>query len=58
MTMGVVNLDNVVAFFPTKSGDGIEALICMNKGDLVKLETDKEFLSFVSNPKFPHLSSL
>ncbi|CAL5413968.1 unnamed protein product [Camellia sinensis] len=58
VTMGVVNLDNVVAFFPTKSGDGIEALICMNKGDLVKLETDKEFLSFVSNPKFPLLSSL
>ncbi|KAI8004438.1 Stemmadenine O-acetyltransferase [Camellia lanceoleosa] len=58
VTFGVVNLDNMVVFFPTKSGDGIEAFICMNKGDLAKLETDIEFLSFVSNPKFPLLSSL
>ncbi|KAL7209347.1 hypothetical protein ACSBR1_030974 [Camellia fascicularis] len=58
VTMGVVNLDNLVAFLPTKSGDGIEALIFMNKGDLAKLETDKEFLSFVSNPKVSLLSSL
>ncbi|GMP78227.1 hypothetical protein CsSME_00034248 [Camellia sinensis var. sinensis] len=58
VTMGVVNLDHAITFLPTKSGDGIEALIFMNKGDLAKLETDKEFLSFVSNPKFPLLSSL
>ncbi|KAL7209350.1 hypothetical protein ACSBR1_030976 [Camellia fascicularis] len=58
VTLGVVNLNNMVVFFPAKSGDVIEALILMNKGDLAKLETDKEFLSFVSNPKLPFLSSL
>ncbi|KAI8002210.1 Stemmadenine O-acetyltransferase [Camellia lanceoleosa] len=41
VTLGVVNLDNMVVFLPSKSGDIIEALILMNKGDLAKLEIDK-----------------
>ncbi|KAI8002211.1 Stemmadenine O-acetyltransferase [Camellia lanceoleosa] len=47
VTFGVASLDNTVVFFPTRSGDGIEALIFSNEGDLAKREVDKEFLSFV-----------
>ena len=31
-----------------KTGDGIEAYICLKPDDMAKLEADKEFLAFVS----------
>ncbi|KAM6589538.1 hypothetical protein CsatA_012143 [Cannabis sativa] len=40
--------NNVVVFIDTKSGEGIEAYINLHQNDMAKLETDKEFLAFVS----------
>ncbi|KAM5586782.1 hypothetical protein ABKV19_005622 [Rosa sericea] len=41
--------NNLVVFIDTKSGGGIEAYINMKEGDLAKIESDKEFISFVSS---------
>ncbi|GKV43495.1 hypothetical protein SLEP1_g50784 [Rubroshorea leprosula] len=40
---------NLVNFFDTKSGDGIEAWINLKGEDMVKFETDKELLSYVNS---------
>ncbi|GLT83060.1 hypothetical protein SLE2022_013720 [Rubroshorea leprosula] len=47
--VGSVSLikENVVVFFDTKSGDGIEAWINLEEEDMVKFENDKEILSYV-----------
>ncbi|KAL5552687.1 hypothetical protein UlMin_040088 [Ulmus minor] len=39
---------NLVSFFDTKSGDGIEAWINLLEEDMAKFEADKELLSYVS----------
>ncbi|XP_062109525.1 stemmadenine O-acetyltransferase-like [Humulus lupulus] len=43
-----LNFSNVTAFFDTKTGDGIEAYISLNRDDMAKLEADNEFQAFVS----------
>ena len=42
---------NIVTFIDTKSGDGIEAWICLKEEDMVKFEMDKEVLTYVSLAK-------
>ncbi len=43
--------NNLVTFFDTKSGNGIEAWINMMEEDMDKFEKDKEVLAYVSLPK-------
>ncbi|GMN49126.1 hypothetical protein TIFTF001_018290 [Ficus carica] len=47
-------LRDLVALFDNKSGDGIEAYICLKPDDMTKLEVDKEFIAFVS----PNIAAL
>lgn len=42
---------NLVTFFDTKSGDGIEAWITLKEEDMAKFERDKEVLPYVSFAK-------
>ncbi|KAF5443018.1 hypothetical protein F2P56_035615 [Juglans regia] len=42
---------NLVTFFDTKSGNGIEAWINLDEKDMAKLEVDKELLAYVSSNK-------
>ena len=42
---------NIVTFIDTKSGDGIEAWICLKEEDMVKFEMDKEVLTYISLAK-------
>lgn len=44
-----LTFNNLVVFMDTKSGGGIEAYINMEKGDLAKMEADKEFIAFASS---------
>ena len=39
---------NLVTFFDTKSGDGIEAWINLMEEDMAKFEEDKEVMEYVS----------
>lgn len=43
---------NLVVFMDTRSGDGIEAYINLDQNDMAKLESDDEFLAFVSPKGF------
>ncbi|KAK4597762.1 hypothetical protein RGQ29_015326 [Quercus rubra] len=42
---------NIVTSIDTKSGDGIEAWICLKEEDMVKFEMDKQVLTYVSLAK-------
>ncbi|XP_059446884.1 stemmadenine O-acetyltransferase-like [Corylus avellana] len=42
---------NLVSFFDTKSGNGIEAWINLDKEDMAKFEVDEELLAYVSSAK-------
>ncbi|KAL0004437.1 hypothetical protein SO802_011998 [Lithocarpus litseifolius] len=37
---------NLISFFDTKSGDGIEAWITLKEEDMAKLETDGELIAY------------
>lgn len=41
---------NLVTFFDTRSGDGIEAWVNLTAEDMEKLEIDKELLAYTSSP--------
>ncbi|GMN49127.1 hypothetical protein TIFTF001_018286 [Ficus carica] len=45
---------NLVSLFDNKSGDGIEAYICLKPDHMANLEADKDFLAFVS----PNIAAL
>ncbi|KAB1201188.1 Vinorine synthase [Morella rubra] len=42
---------NLVTFFDTKSGDGIEVLINLDEEEMAKFEADKELLDHISSAK-------
>jgi len=42
---------NLVTFFDTKSGNGVEVWINLDEEDMAKFEVDKELLAHVSSPK-------
>ncbi|PON64741.1 Transferase [Parasponia andersonii] len=43
---------NLVVLMDTRSGNGIEVYINLDQNDMAKLETDDEFLAFVSSTEF------
>ncbi|XP_050207908.1 stemmadenine O-acetyltransferase-like [Mercurialis annua] len=51
----VLPLKNMVLFWDTKQGGGIEAWINMEEEDMAKLETDKEFLAHLNSSTDPFL---
>ena len=49
--VGILVKFPTVTSIDTKSGDGIEAWICLKEEDMVKFEMDKEVLTYVSLAK-------
>jgi|UniRef100_A0A2N9IAH1 shikimate O-hydroxycinnamoyltransferase len=51
VTTAKMTFKNLVSFFDTKSGDGIEAWINLKEEDMAKLETDEELSAYVSRAR-------
>ncbi|XP_010556178.1 PREDICTED: vinorine synthase [Tarenaya hassleriana] len=51
-----MSFKNLVAFFDTKQGDGIEAWINLDEVDMSRFESDQELLSYVSSDPSVNLS--
>ena len=47
VTTANMTFKNLVSFFDTKSGDGIEAWIILKEEDMAKLETDEELFAYL-----------
>jgi shikimate O-hydroxycinnamoyltransferase len=52
VTSASFTFNNLVSFFDTKSGDGIEAWINLKEEEMGKLENDEELLAYVSPNSF------